>query len=233
MHSIGSRLRVWRDLQSLKQEDAAKMIGLSPGTYQNYERDIRAPNAESMALFAAAGINTNWLLTGEGRILREPEESPARGHRVAEKTAVYDSSGFVRVALYDDMRGVAEQGAAASHAELGDILMFRADWLRFELGCKPQDLCLIRVTGKSMEPTLSAGDVILVDQCARRPDREGIYIMRSGGMLVARRLHALPEGKIRVSSDNDPSSCWDMRAEDLENGVAIIGRVVWFSRRVG
>ena len=67
MHgTIGARLKVWRDSIGLRQDEAAYRLGLSGSTYQNYERDVRAPNAESCQAFAKAGINTNWLLTGEG-----------------------------------------------------------------------------------------------------------------------------------------------------------------------
>lgn len=67
--TIGARLKVWRDSLSLSQEDAAVHLGLSPSTYQNYERDVRGPNSAATKAFADAGINTNWLLTGEGEML--------------------------------------------------------------------------------------------------------------------------------------------------------------------
>lgn len=69
VHSIGSRLKVWRESVSLKQADAASSIGMSGSTYQNYERDVRAPNTEGWEAFVRAGINANWLLTGEGPML--------------------------------------------------------------------------------------------------------------------------------------------------------------------
>lgn len=42
---------------------------MSGSTYQNYERDVRAPNTEGWEAFVRAGINANWLLTGEGPML--------------------------------------------------------------------------------------------------------------------------------------------------------------------
>lgn len=69
VHSIGGRLKVWREAASLKQAEAASAVGLSGSTYQNYERDVRAPNTEGWEAFVRAGINANWLLTGEGPML--------------------------------------------------------------------------------------------------------------------------------------------------------------------
>lgn len=79
MHSIGSRLKVWRKSISLGQEDAAARIGLSPSTYQNYERDVRRPNAAGFNAFTKAGINAKWLLTGEGEMLLDQGAQSAPG----------------------------------------------------------------------------------------------------------------------------------------------------------
>jgi transcriptional regulator with XRE-family HTH domain len=78
VHSIGARLKVWRDALLLKQAEAAATLGLSGSTYQNYERDVRAPNTEGWEAFVRAGINANWLLTGEGpMLLADLTRSPA------------------------------------------------------------------------------------------------------------------------------------------------------------
>ncbi|MBL8397488.1 MAG: helix-turn-helix transcriptional regulator, partial [Candidatus Accumulibacter sp.] len=70
MHSsVGIQLSVWRKSVGLKQEDAAALLGLSSSTYQNYERGTRRPDTDGWQKFARAGINTNWLLTGEGPML--------------------------------------------------------------------------------------------------------------------------------------------------------------------
>lgn len=69
MHSIGARLKVWREKKTLKQPDAATLLGVPASTYQKYEMGLRAPGAEAMECFVRAGINANWLLTGEGPML--------------------------------------------------------------------------------------------------------------------------------------------------------------------
>lgn len=71
MHTIGARLKAWRDLNRLKQPEAASQLGVAASTYQKYEMDLRAPGADAMECFVRAGINANWLLTGEGPMLLE------------------------------------------------------------------------------------------------------------------------------------------------------------------
>lgn len=76
MHTIGSRLKAWRSALNLKQEEAAARVGLSKSTYQNYERDERSPAADSLEVLVRAGINANWLLTGEGPMMLADLQPP-------------------------------------------------------------------------------------------------------------------------------------------------------------
>lgn len=69
MHTIGARLKTWRGSRKLTQPDAATHLSIPLRTYQNYEGNVRAPNTEAWQAFVRAGINTNWLLTGDGPML--------------------------------------------------------------------------------------------------------------------------------------------------------------------
>lgn len=231
VHSIGARLKVWREAANLKQGEAAGVLGLSGSTYQNYERDVRAPNTEGWEAFVRAGINANWLLTGEGEMLLRMGASDKAQAKV-ETTKTLAMPGYVAIPLFNDVRAAAGHGALNGTLEKpDDALMFKEDWVRFELGAHPEDLNLIRVSGDSMEPTLRAGDVVLIDHRAQRPDREGIYILRMGDMLLVKRLQAMPGGQVRVVSDNPAFAPWDISLEKIGSEVSIIGRVVWSGRR--
>lgn len=56
-------------------------------TYQNYEGEVRPPNTEAWGKFVDAGINANWLLTGEGPMLAADLKAPAAAP-VAQKINV-------------------------------------------------------------------------------------------------------------------------------------------------
>ena len=255
VHTIGSHLKAWRESLSLKQADAASVLGLSPSTYQNYERDVRAPNTEGWKAFAKNRINTNWLLTGEGPMLlpgsvsdgalqkaaalvglaapkgsakwMTTDDSAQVSHAVQELAA----PGYIALPLYDSVRAAAGHGAVNTEEQAEDALIFKEDWIRHELGANPQNLFLIRVSGDSMEPTLRAGDVVLVDKSASQPDREGIYIMRMGEMLLVKRLQALPGGRIRVTSVKSAFEPWTIGGDNPADDVQIYGRVIWSGRR--
>lgn len=224
MATVSERLKLARSELGLKQEELAAQSGVSSRAYQGYEAGRSVPGGEAIEGFVRAGINANWLLTGEGPMLRTPAtEEPAQSHA---------STGYVAIPLFNEVRAAAGPGALNGQVENpDDALMFKADWIRFELGARPEDLNLIRVSGDSMEPTLRAGDVVLIDHRARRPDREGIYILRLGEMLLVKRLQALPGGLVRVVSDNPAFAPWEISLEKIGSDMSIIGRVVWSGRR--
>lgn len=242
MTRIGERLKRVRGGKT--QPEMADLIGVHFNTLKNYEAGARLPDIDFLVSFAHK-TGEDFLTLLELRI----EDSKADGapeakaffnaiadaledkpvaHHVEE-----DHQGYVAVPLYNGVRAAAGGGAVIEHEAADDALIFKEDWIRFELGARPQDLYLIRVAGDSMEPTLRSGDTILVDRRATRPDREGVYILRMNEMLLVKRLQALPGGKVKVASDNQAFAAFDVQMEDIEGGdLCIIGRVVWAGRRL-
>jgi phage repressor protein C with HTH and peptisase S24 domain len=209
----------------------AKDNHLPPTKVWEWVTNGRTPHTAGMSELAdKSGIPLEWWMHGDlpppTPVKRQEPEAVSR--RVEQPLADY-----VAIPLYNGVRAAAGNGAVVEHETPDDALVFKEQWVRVELGARPQDLYLIRVAGDSMEPTLRSGDVILVDRRATRPDREGVYIMRMNDMLLVKRLQALPGGKVRVISDNAAFTAFDLQTDDLEGGdVVIVGRVVWTGRRM-
>jgi len=73
-------LKVARAALGLSQTEAANGSGVPVGTLRKYEQGPSLPGAEAIAGFVRLGINANWLLTGEGPMLRAdqpPQPAPA------------------------------------------------------------------------------------------------------------------------------------------------------------
>lgn len=227
---IGGRLRAAREALGLTQDGFAKAVGASKRGVQENEARNRVPGGSVVPLLVAMGINANWLLTGAGEMLLADVSYGTHEATEMKKDGVL--AGYVALPLYNNIHAAAGNGAVIDHERPDDALMFQESWIRVELGARPDDLCLIRVSGDSMEPTLRAGDVILVNRQACRPDREGIYILRVGDMLLVKRLQALPGGKVKVTSDNAAFDPWTINLSDPGGDVVIVGRVVWSGRRI-
>lgn len=108
---------------------------------------------------------------------------------------------------------------------------FDPRWLRRLTGSKPDRLSIITVMGDSMSPTLTDGDEVIVDGGdGDERLRDGIYVLRVDDVLLIKRLALGPTGKrISVRSDNKAYPSW----EDCDpSGLQIVGRVVWFGRKL-
>lgn len=249
-----------RLLEVIGDEDPtpwATARGISGATVHEWLKKGVTPYPKSLdKLVAATGRSKSWWLTGRdapGSSEKQGDLSAIVGmgakadaitnptknihasypRSTATRGEARDNSGeYAAIPLYNGVRAAAGAGAVVESEAPDDMLMFKAEWVRIELGARPQDLYLIRVSGDSMEPTLRAGDVILVDRRAIRPDREGVYILRLNDVLIVKRLQALPGGKLRVVSDNPAFAPFEVPITDVGEELQIIGRVVWVGRRI-
>jgi transcriptional regulator with XRE-family HTH domain len=79
---ISDRLKAARGALGLKQDELSAQSGVSYSAYQKYEIGRSAPGADAIEGFVRAGINANWLLTGEGPMLvADITPTPAGGGR--------------------------------------------------------------------------------------------------------------------------------------------------------
>ena len=105
---------------------------------------------------------------------------------------------------------------------------FRRSWVRRKLNVSTNDLRVIDVRGDSMLPTLSGGDVVLVNLKDRAPSPPGIFVLFDGLGLVVKRLEFHNPEAIQIISDNPQYAPYTRALKETN----IIGRVVWFAREL-
>lgn len=127
----------------------------------------------------------------------------------------------------------AGDGAANGDEPVIAHLAFRRDWLR-RIGVSPTAAVIARARGRSMEPTIHDGDMVLIDRGAstlparprdasdQRPAR--IYALRDDGGARVKRLDLAAPGVLALMSDN-PDHPPEFRPV---SEVQVIGRVVWW-----
>lgn len=223
------RLKAIRTHLGKSQQAMGQTLGVSKNAWQLYESGTNAPGSQVISALARLGIDVHWLLTGEGGMSRADHQQPNSGSTdmVREKSGEY-----ALVPLYD-VRAAAGYGAELAGEQVMDALAFSRRWIHRELHASPADLYLIYVDGESMEPTLRAGDIILVD---RRDGAaipcDGIYVLRMDGALLVKRLQRLPGRRIRVVSDNPAYAPIELSLNSPGEDLAVIGRVVWSGHRL-
>lgn len=227
--TLAERLKTIRELAGNDQKTMAEQLKISFRSWQDYELGKSVPGGKVFEALAKLGFNANWLLTGEGAIQKGIESYPlAEGDKIAEMTGEL-GEGFVHVPRYK-VAASAGGGALIHSEQIVDHLAFRADWVKMALGVPVSSLALINVTGDSMEPTLSNGDLILIDTTIGSVDDSGVYVLRFDGKLKVKRLHSKADS-VDILSDNPRYPTETLRG-DLLQGLNVVGRVVWCGRRM-
>lgn len=183
-----------------------------------------------MVDFAARhDLSLDWLMTGE----TIQDETIAQSGVAREPDAVYRRSlleDFVTVPRYD-VQGSCGAGAVIHSEQIVDYLAFRADWVHTALGVSEQALALISVKGDSMEPTLSNGDLILLDTSRGAVEDNAVYALQHNGTLLVKRVQRRMDGTVVVKSDNARYEPETLTA-DQAGALKVVGRVVWSGRRM-
>ena len=181
----------------------------------------RLPEEVRHALAAYLGVAESTL--------RDPEEGEAEGAPIPG----FDLSRFelpgVAAIPEVNVRAAAGAGALVEAEEDGARWHFPLAWLRHELKARPADLRIVTIDGDSMEPVLMSGDKVLIDLSRTVPSPPGIFVLHDGMGLLAKQLERLPNTeRLSIRSANPRYDSYERPAEE----VTIIGRVVWFARRL-
>lgn len=210
-------------------EKLARMTGISARGIGHYAAGGSDPTRSKMvALAEAAGVNVLWLATGEGPKMKGAAEETRslKDVSIPEEEA---SGGYVRVPRYD-VSASAGAGAFQVSEQVVDYIQFKPDWIKNTLGTSAQALALIQVKGDSMAPTLSDGDIILVDTSDRHFEANAIYVLQLEGSLLVKRIQRKIDGTVVIKSDNLAYEPETVRG-DLLDQLNVVGRVVWYGRR--
>lgn len=210
----------------------AAKIGLSQGTFNRMWKDGISPKGDTLLLISEkTGCSIDWLLTGEGEVKRGEQADLRAQDHVAQYASIEDLvKDYVLVPRYD-VKASAGVGTVIHSEQVVDHLVFKAEWVRNALGVAAKDLALISVKGDSMEPTLSNGDLILIDISSNYVEDNAIYVLQYNGTLLVKRIQRRMDGSVTIMSDNSVYSPETLTGHLVEQ-LNVIGRVVWCGRRM-
>ena len=127
-------------------------------------------------------------------------------------------------------------GLVALDGPEGQPIAFRRDWL-LKRGVRPDEAFIIQARGESMEPTISDGDLILVDTTRTDlPHRDPkdlrhlrrIHVLRIDGELFVKRLDYRPDQRVLILVSDNLSYGNDTAIGDEVADVAVIGEAIWW-----
>ncbi|EKE78471.1 S24 family peptidase [Oceanibaculum indicum] len=140
-------------------------------------------------------------------------------------TATAELDGYVQVPRYE-VRASAGAGALVHSEQIVDYIAFREDWVRRTLRRSPRDICVIEAQGDSMEPTISNGDLLIVDMSIGTIRDAAIYVISWRGVLLVKRISPKLTGELLIFSDN-PRYSGDTLTADQAAELHVIGHVIW------
>lgn len=156
-----------------------------------------------------------WLTEGVGPMRKEPLPEP-------QPIPPGDNRLPIRRAMFKISAGVSGYEIEYEHGDSEPIFMARR-WFK-ENHYRPDKLLAIRVSGRSMEPSLYDGDLVIVNTEDVTLKDGQVFAANYDGELVIKRLKR-EAGHWHLSSDNqDKIRFPDKRCSD---GCGLIGRIVY------
>lgn len=213
-------IRTWMtDTMAVKRWSAAEWAhkaGVAPSTIQ---RAVKAgyqfvTSTNTLTTLAEAAGVPGPNLTGENpRAVAAPEPR----------------EGIVDIPEYD-IRLSAGGGYYVDREEIIGNWPFPAQYLQ-QMRLSAKTLSMVEVSGDSMQPTLWDGDRVMIDHGATNPAQPGVYAIWDSNATVVKRVEKVPASDpvmLVLISDHKNHNQYTVLAE----AVNIIGRVVWFARRM-
>ncbi|MBK1874604.1 helix-turn-helix domain-containing protein [Marinobacter sp. 1-3A] len=197
-------------------KDVAEHFGIKQASVTNWRKRGTIPIDQCIQLRQEKGVSLDWLLLGLGE-----------GEVDAEYVSQTGDPFYTEVPLYD-VEASAGNGAFFDQEQIASHLKFRNDWLTRE-GLHAKDLVAVRVSGDSMDGTLSNGDTVVIDRSKKKPD--GVFAVRMGDALRIKRLQKMTDGSLRVFSDNAMYQPETIHPENMSQ-IEIIGQCYWRAGRV-
>lgn len=214
------RLKAHMSAIGLNQRSLAVTAGLHEDRVRNILRGrSRNPRADTVdALAMALGVPATWLL-GQTDTAKPPPPPASVGESGSSMATVPELDVRAgRDTLTDDRDKIADWG-------------FPAVWLVAIARSDSDDIRVIEVRGNSMEPSLSSGDKVVVDQQQTIPSPPGYFVLRDGLGTVIKQIEHIPNSNppsVVIKSVNRDYGAYEVASDQ----ISIVGRVVAAIRRM-
>jgi SOS-response transcriptional repressor LexA len=246
--AMENRIAERREGLNLSQRELAKLAGTSGQMIGMLERGERKLTVDWLRrLSNALGCSPGDLVPGMAASIPAPE-APIFGDMPRDVPVLgsVDSGIPEGVVINEiDVRGgmggggiaarehnhVDEYGNCTACDDVKATWALPQDYVRHELRVLPAKVYLIEVKGDSMTPTLESGDRVMVDTADSVPSPGGVFALWDGLGVVVKRLEHVPMSEpptVRIISDNPHHGAYERTLDE----VRVIGRVVWFGRRM-
>lgn len=198
-----------------------RAIGVSNGTVRHIT-DALSANLKEKISANFPQLNMNWLLTGEGEMLRSSKAAPSQpdvNERPVLKEVTKGGLPLIPIDAVAGFNGWDESGISeldCTHYDVPDFETAHADFL-------------IRVSGSSMYPKYSSGDIL----ACRKIDEitflqwGKVYVIDSRQGAMVKRLFPMESNADMVlcKSDNPNYPPFELPKEEIRSLSIVVGAI--------
>ena len=224
--TLGDRLKWALNKSGASQKQLADFLGVTTAAVSQWVTGGNKPTRPDKIeeFFETLDIDfrvTPWWLFNGGELPKR------RG-----QDDVFDQNKYVVVPSID-IKACCGNGYAIEFESVSGGFAFRKEWVT-RMGLDGHNLEVIRASGKSMEPTIFDGNILLVDRSDTILSRTKakIYVVGYDGDVMIKRVK-LEEDAIILSADNENKKEFHniiikLNSESqLTETFHVLGRVVW------
>jgi phage repressor protein C with HTH and peptisase S24 domain len=219
--TVGTRIEERLTALALSQGELARRVGISP------QAIWKLVNGQSQGTKHLHRIARLLETTPEYLLGETGDPSP---HAASIAPQLNEDPDLVEIDMIDLSYGMGQSFIDSDHVEV-ERVRFSHSWLRQFTNSAPHFLASTRGIGDSMMPTIHDRDVVIIDKSQTRLENnmgDKIWAVTYAGMGMIKRLRALPDGTVKLSSDNQL-----IRDELATDGdLFIVGRVIAVVRSV-
>lgn len=210
---IGERIKEYRSYKGWTHAQLAEIIGISGSAFSHIESGKSKPGSEILeALIAKTSIHPFWLMTGLGAM---------------EKEEGIDYASFFKSKDYrmKEVHDLVDAGYGKDLREFESI-----DNIPIPKEYAQDYIVAVKVRGKSMEPTLFEGAVVLANTNDKELIEGKIYVIWLPSGANIKRLTTAPN-KVIVKSDNPSFDIIEIPLNEIPDHF-IYGRVIYIAQKV-
>jgi DNA-binding Xre family transcriptional regulator len=191
--------------RKIYDKDVANVLEISQANFATMKTRNKIPFSNILDFCAKKKISINWLFYGQ------------------DPSSLIDSTDRYWIKYFPGVNMSAGGGGDYSDEEYEKLDV--PDYFTAMLGGADniKNIEATNVSGDSMEPTLTDGNIIFLDRSKCDPNKDGIYAISSyeSGLLV-KRLQKRIDGQIDIISDNKEYPVQTVNKSDIN----ILGKVV-------
>ncbi len=237
--NFADRLNMAMAKRGYTQSSLAQAAGVAQPSIWKLATGKAKSSRKVVEIARALNVRPEWLASGIGEMTSDnpqlgvtssPDSTLRESQlriKALDDNEVPDSDEFVEIPLLDVSLS-AGNGSYEVSEYTEYSLVFRRYYLR-KLGVSEESAKLVRVIGRSMEPTLHDGDVVGVNT-QETTIRDGkTYAICQGDLLRVKILIEHPDHVTIRSINRDEYADENMPRDVFYRDVRIIGKVFWSS----